>query len=71
LQFSGKRNAMIFRTLAAAYAENGRFSDAIDAAKRGLQLATGQKNAGLRAELEQNIKLYQAGSPYRDAGLAK
>ena len=71
LQLSGKRSAMIFRTLAAAYAENGRFPDAVDAAKGGLRLAIEQQNAGLRAELEQNIELYQAGSPYRDAGLAK
>src|SRR3984893_3334103 len=39
LQLSGKRSAMIFRTLAAAYAENGRFPDAVDAAKGGLRLA--------------------------------
>jgi Tfp pilus assembly protein PilF len=71
LQLSGKRNAMIFRTLAAAYAENGRVADAIETARRGADLATEQKNAALREELEQNIKLYQAGSPYRDAGLAK
>jgi tetratricopeptide (TPR) repeat protein len=71
LHLSGKRNAMIFRTLAAAYAENGRFADAIETARRGADLATEQKNAALREELEQNIKLYQAGSPYRDAGLAK
>jgi protein O-mannosyl-transferase len=69
LQLSGKTNPMVLRTLAAAYAETGRFADAIEAAKIGLQLAIEQKNVGVRDELESNIKLYQAGSPYRDAGL--
>ena len=69
LLLSGKTNAMIFRTLAAAYAETGRFADAIAAANKGLELAIRQKDAGLRDELERNIKVYQAGAPYRDAGL--
>jgi Flp pilus assembly protein TadD len=71
LQLSGKTNAMLYRTLAAAYAESGRFSDAIEMANHGRELAVEQRNIGLRDELERNIKLYQAGSPHRDAGLAK
>jgi tetratricopeptide (TPR) repeat protein len=71
LQRSRKTNAMIFRTLAAAFAETGRFSEAIETANEGRKLAVEQRNIGLRDELERNIKLYQAGSPYRDAGLVK
>ena len=71
LQLSRKAKAMIFRTLAAGYAETGRFADAVQAANQGLELANEQKNGGLSEELARNIKLYQTGSPYRDAGLAK
>jgi protein O-mannosyl-transferase len=61
---------MIFRILAAAYAENGRFSQAIETAQRGADLATSQGNPGLAAELQSNIALYQAGTPLRDPSLA-
>ena len=61
---------MIFRILAAAYAENGRFSQAIETAHRGADLATSQGNPGLAAELQSNIALYQAGTPLRDPSLA-
>jgi tetratricopeptide (TPR) repeat protein len=69
LQLSGGKNALIFRTLAAAYAENGRFAEAIESAQRGFELATEQANSGLAAELQNNILLYRAGSPLRDTTL--
>jgi len=69
LQLSGGKNALIFRTLAAAYAENGRFAEAIESAQRGFELATEQANSGLAAELQNNILLYRAGSPLRDTSL--
>jgi Flp pilus assembly protein TadD len=53
-------------TLAAAYAEAGRFAEAITTARRALQLATGQNNATLAAALEAELKLYQAGIPFHD-----
>ena len=61
---------MIFRVLAAAYAEDGRFSQAIESAQRGAGLATSQGNPGLAAELQSNIALYQTGTPLRDPSLA-
>ena len=60
---------MILRTLAAAYAEGGRFAEAVTAAQRALQLADAQSNAALADTLRSQIKLYQAGSPFRDIGL--
>src|SRR5438270_7625685 len=69
MQLSGGKIPMIFRTLAAAYAENGRFSRAIETAQRGLELANSQGNPGLAAELQNNIALYQAERPLRDPGL--
>jgi tetratricopeptide (TPR) repeat protein len=70
LQLSGGKNAIILRTLAAAYAESGRFAEAIHTAERGLELAIGQGNAGLAAELQRNIALYRVHSPLRDTSPA-
>ena len=66
LQISGQRKAVVFQTLAAAYAETGRFSAAIDTARRGLQLATEQNNAGLVDDLKKNISLFESNVPVRD-----
>ena len=66
LQLSGGKNAIILRTLAAAYAESGDFAKAVHTAARGLELAIGQGNAGLAAELQRNIVLYRMNSPLRD-----
>src|SRR5256886_4353013 len=66
LQLSGGKNAIILRTLAAAYAESGRFAEAVHTAERGLELAIGQGNVHLAAELQQNIALYRMNSPLRD-----
>ena len=60
---------MVFRVLAAAYAENGRFSDAIETAERGADLANRTSNPALASELESNIALYQSGRPFRDPSI--
>jgi protein O-mannosyl-transferase len=65
-RISGGKIPMIYRVLAAAYAETGRFADAVDTAQRGAELATVQRNPALAAELENNIALYRSGSPQRD-----
>jgi len=70
LRISGGKIPMVFRVLAAAYAENGQFSQAIESAQRGSDLANSQGNPGLAAELQSNIVLYQAGTPLRDPSLA-
>jgi tetratricopeptide (TPR) repeat protein len=69
-QLSDGKNAMVLRTLAAAYAENGRFTDAVETARRGAELAKQQRNSGLAAELESSIGLYQNGVALRDPTLA-
>ena len=60
---------MIYRVLAAAYAESGRFADAIETAQRGAELATTQGNPTLAAEVENNVVLYQSGRPLRDPSI--
>ena len=65
-ELSGGHNPLVLRALAAAYAEVGRFAEAVSAAKRALQLADPRSNAALGDALRFEIKLYQAGSPFRD-----
>jgi tetratricopeptide (TPR) repeat protein len=55
---------LILHTLAAALAEAGRFSEAVETAQRALQLAGAQSNTGLAAQLQVEMKLYRAGSPF-------
>ena len=69
VRISGGRIPILFRTLAAAYAENGQFSDAIQTAQRGIQLANNHGNASLASELQAHIELYQAQQPLRDPSL--
>ncbi len=69
LRISGRRIPIIFRTLAAAYAERGEFSKAIQAAEQGIELANSQGNSGLATELQGNIALYQEQQPLRDPSL--
>ena len=66
-QLSGGGNPMFLRTLAAAYAETGSYGQAADTARRALEMAGQQKNDALAAALQQEIKLYEANTPVRDA----
>jgi tetratricopeptide (TPR) repeat protein len=68
-RISGGKIPMIYKVLAAAYAESGRFADAVETAQRGAELATSQGNPALVAELESNIALYQSGRPLRDPSI--
>jgi protein O-mannosyl-transferase len=65
-QSNGGGNAMILHTLAAAYAEAGRYGDATATARRALELAAAQKNDDLTTKLHREMKLYEAGTPIRD-----
>jgi protein O-mannosyl-transferase len=58
---------IVLRTLAAAYAELGDFSKAIDTAQHAADLATAQNNTSLLATLRHEIELYQACTPYRES----
>jgi Flp pilus assembly protein TadD, contains TPR repeats len=69
LRISARRIPILFRTLAAAYAESGRFSEAIQTAQQGIELANSQGNTGLVTELQGNIALYQEQRPLRDISL--
>jgi tetratricopeptide (TPR) repeat protein len=64
-KLTGGRQPAILDTLAAAYAEAGRFTEATATARRALAIANQQKDAQLAAGLSARIALYQAGTPFR------
>ncbi len=65
VQLSGGREPAILGTLAAAYAETGRFAEAVATANRALDLATHQHNQTLADGLRARLALYKAGKPFR------
>src|SRR5213082_1027284 len=65
-QLSGGTNALVLRTLAAAYAEAGQFEKAIENARAATRVAQMQRDNSLAATLEQEIALYELGLPYRE-----
>ena len=65
-QLAGGDNLVILRTLAAAYAEAGRFREALETARRALQQAAAQNNAAWADTLQKECQLYLAASPLRD-----
>jgi tetratricopeptide (TPR) repeat protein len=65
----GGANPSVLGTLAAAYAEAGRFPEAVATAQRALELATAQNNPAQVEAFRAHLRLYQAGSPFRDQSL--
>jgi tetratricopeptide (TPR) repeat protein len=64
-QLAKDKDPLILRTLAAAYAEAGRFPEAVATAKRALAAAVTQSNTALTNALQTEIGLYQTNSPCR------
>lgn len=65
-KLGGDTQPNVMGTLAAAYAEAGRFADAVRCAEQALDLA---ERAGLRELAQQTrarLALYRAGKPYRE-----
>lgn len=62
----GGDSPMVIRTLAAAYAEAGDFSNAVNAARRAHDLARKQKESSLAVTLRHEMDLYEAQTPYRE-----
>jgi tetratricopeptide (TPR) repeat protein len=64
-RLTGGQDPITLHALAAAYAESGNFTEAVGAARRALDLAETGANRSLADALRSEIKLYQAGSPFR------
>jgi hypothetical protein len=62
---AGHPNAIVLRTLAAAYAETARFDDAIETAQQAIAIAKATGNDGLAADLERNISAFRLNQPIR------
>jgi Flp pilus assembly protein TadD len=60
------REPSMLGVLAAAYAEAGRFNDAMGAAQQTISLATAAGNTRFAAMNQQLLQLYRAGKPYHE-----
>jgi tetratricopeptide (TPR) repeat protein len=65
-QLCGGKRAEVLDTLAAAYAEAGRFAEALSTARKALDLATRQKARAMADILRTRIALYEAGKPFHE-----
>jgi len=65
-QLCGGREPAILDTLAAAYAEAGRFPEAVHTARKALDLATQQNQQALVESIKAKIPLYKARTPFRE-----
>ena len=63
----GGSNPIVYRTLAAALAENGQFDDAIRAAERAQELSQGNANSAVADEMTRWIDLFKQGRALRQA----
>ncbi len=58
-KLSAMQEPTILEMLAATYSDTGRYSEAVSTARRALQLATQQQNAGLVARLKASLARYE------------
>jgi len=64
-QLSQERDAEVLDTLAAAYADAGRYTEAVETARRAMALAREQQNLPLSEAVSARIALYENRTPYR------
>lgn len=67
-QLTHGRDPVVLDTLAAAHAEAGQFSEALEVAHLALAIASGWGNGPLTDGIRARVNLYQAGSPYHETG---
>ena len=65
VQLTSEREPAVLGTLAAAYAETGRFDKAIELEQRATEMATQQGNSALAQSLNARLALYQDKTPIR------
>lgn len=65
-ELTGNRQPFLLGTLAAAYAEAGRFPDAITTAERAIELATAAGQPEVAARNRELLALYRTGRPYHE-----
>ena len=67
IELTDGKSPAILATLAAAYAEAGRFADAVQTAHKALDLAAQQNEPALAESIQAKIHLYEAGRPFRES----
>ncbi len=60
---AGVHGPLFLATLAAAYAEGGRFPDAVRVARAAIDLATATGQAALASQTAQHLRLYENALP--------
>ena len=70
-ELSQRREPVLLGTLAAAYAEAGRFGEAVTTAEKARDLATAGGLKDVAAKNSELLELYRAGRPYREADAGK
>jgi tetratricopeptide (TPR) repeat protein len=65
-QLAGGESPQILDTLAAAYAEAGRFGEAVETARRALNLSATKNNQPLADAVQTRLELYETHSPYHE-----
>lgn len=63
---TGAQNPAVLDTLAAAYAEAGRFAEAVQTARRAAALAAHRNESELAKSIAARIVLYEAGKPFHE-----
>jgi Flp pilus assembly protein TadD len=66
VDLSGGREPSFLRTLAAAYAESGRFGEAVAVVRQASAIAAMQGKAELANRLEKDLVLYRGHLPLRE-----
>jgi len=64
---SGYKNAIFLDTLAAAYAEAGRFHEALRTAQNAARRAVAEGRVELAKEIEKRMQLYKADKPFHES----
>ena len=65
-ELCGGKDPSVVRTLAAAYAETGRFKEAVATSQRALDLGNAQGNLALAGDVRIDIDLYKLNLPRRE-----
>jgi tetratricopeptide (TPR) repeat protein len=63
---TGSHRTKALDVLAAAYAEAGRFSDAIRIAQKAVESASAAGQQEMAKQIQERLKLYQAGRPFHE-----
>ena len=65
VELTSRKDASSLDTLAAAYAEDGRFADAVATGTEALALANARGDRAFPLELEQRLAIYRSHKPFR------